>query len=66
MSRMNHRRRRGKLPVPESMFGIGPFKRGMLHAQLRAQQQHEHHTDWFGRLDDRDWEGGPEVKGGRP
>jgi hypothetical protein len=54
VSRMNHRRRSLRLPKHERELGIGPFKKGMIWAELRARQQEHIVHACHQRLDARD------------
>jgi hypothetical protein len=54
MSRMNHRSRHRKTPMPDTGLGFGPYKRGILWAELRARKQDEVSESRCKRLDGRD------------
>ena len=63
LKRMKHRPR---LPVPETLLGLGPFKRGMLWAELRALQQEQQAVVQVERLVGRDPVDHPRAESGHP
>jgi hypothetical protein len=64
LSRMNHRRHSLRLPKDNRQLGIGPFKKGMLWAELRARQQEQVVQACHQRLDARDLVEYPEANRG--
>jgi hypothetical protein len=66
MSRLNHRRRSLRLPKSIRQLGIGPFKKGILWAELRAREQEQVINACQERLDARDPVDQRELNRGNP